>query len=218
MLLLLYIFLSFYIRGIDSNHNQVGIYLPISMLDDNNNKSTMSISTSKYNEIARAQDKEDIYALENWFWDYKNGIILESGALNGIEFSTSLMFEKVYKWRSIHIEASPDSFHQLKNNRPHSINIHAALCNQTKTLHFLNNKGNLAVSGIYEYLKESFIEMWHSEWYKNFKEGKVKVEDLPTIACVKLEALLKVLHIYHIDIWVLDVEGITIITITDYYY
>ena len=82
MLLLLYIFLSFYIRGIDSNHNQVGIYLPISMLDDNNNKSTMSISTSKYNEIARAQDKEDIYALENWYWNYQNGVILESGALN----------------------------------------------------------------------------------------------------------------------------------------
>jgi hypothetical protein len=187
------------------------------MLDDDNNynnKSSISLqSTLKYYEIARAQDKEDIYALENWYWNYQNGVILESGALNGIEFSTSLMFEKYLNWKTIHIEASPDSFHQLKNNRPNSINIHAALCNQTKTLHFLNNRGNLAVSGIYEYLKESFIEMWHAEFYKKFKEGKIRIEDLPTIACVKLEALLKVLNIYHIDIWVLDVEGIIIIII-----
>jgi FkbM family methyltransferase len=180
------------------------------MLDDNNttlSSSSSSSSTLKYNEIARAQDKEDIYAIENWYWNHRNGVILESGALNGIEFSTSLVFEKYLNWKTIHIEASPDSFHELKNNRPNSLNIHAALCNQTRTLHFLNNKGNLAVSGIYEYLKESFIEMWHAEWYKAYKEGKVKVDDLPTVSCVKLESLLKLLSIHHIDIWVLDLEG-----------
>jgi hypothetical protein len=142
-----------------NNSSRIGIFIPISMLDDNNNassSSSSSLSSLSYHTISRAQDKEDIYALENWYWDHHYGTILESGALNGIEFSTSLVFEKLLNWKAIHIEASPDSFHDLKNNRPNSLNIHAALCNQTRTLHFLNNKGNLAVSGIYEYLKVDY--------------------------------------------------------------
>ena len=49
--------------------------------------------------------------------------------------------------------------------------------------------------------------MWHADWYKLYKEGKVKVDDLPTVSCVKLQSLLKLISIHHIDIWVLDVEG-----------
>ena len=195
---------------VPTSSDRIGIFIPTSMLDDENTTTiTTTGSSLKYNEIARAQDKEDIYAIENWFWNQHNGVILESGALNGIEFSTSLVFEKYLNWKTIHIEASPDSFRALKNNRPNSLNIHAALCNQTRTLHFLNNKGNLAVSGIYEYmiLKKPFIEMWHAEWYKAYSEGRTKVEDLPTVSCVKLESLLKIISIHHIDIWVLDVEG-----------
>ncbi len=37
----------------------------------------------------------------------KNGVIMESGALNGVLFSNSLMFEQFANWTSINVEADP---------------------------------------------------------------------------------------------------------------
>ena len=68
-------------------------------------------------EISRAQDHEDVWAFENWFWGMERGVILESGALDGIEFSTSLFFEKHARWTSIHVEANFDQFARLRKNR-----------------------------------------------------------------------------------------------------
>jgi cephalosporin hydroxylase len=50
-----------------------------------------------------AQDQEDIWLYENWFWGVEKGVILESGALDGIKYSTTHMFEKFAQWTSIHI-------------------------------------------------------------------------------------------------------------------
>ena len=56
-----------------------------------------------YKELARAQDQEDIWLYENWFYGVERGIIMESGALNGIIFSTSFMFETFANWTAIHV-------------------------------------------------------------------------------------------------------------------
>ena len=56
-----------------------------------------------YKELARAQDQEDIWLYENWFYGIEEGIIMESGALNGIIFSTSYMFENFANWTAIHV-------------------------------------------------------------------------------------------------------------------
>lgn len=59
-----------------------------------------------YSELSQAQDQEDIWLYENWFYGMKNGVIMESGALNGILFSTSFMFEKYANWTAIHVGES----------------------------------------------------------------------------------------------------------------
>jgi hypothetical protein len=64
-----------------------------------------------YADIARAQDQEDVWLYENWFYGMKDGVIMESGALNGILFSTSFMFEKYANWTAIHVGKS--SFYLL---------------------------------------------------------------------------------------------------------
>lgn len=64
---------------------------------------TMSEDGKPYAEIARAQDQEDVWLYENWFYGMKDGVIMESGALNGLLFSTSYMFEKFANWTSIHV-------------------------------------------------------------------------------------------------------------------
>lgn len=64
---------------------------------------SLSSSEKPYLDIARAQDQEDVWIYENWFYGMKNGVIMESGALNGILFSTSFMFEHFANWSTIHV-------------------------------------------------------------------------------------------------------------------
>ena len=61
-----------------------------------------SIDTS-WKEMSHAQDQEDIWLFENWFFGMENGLILESGALNGILFSNSFLFENFANWTALHV-------------------------------------------------------------------------------------------------------------------
>jgi FkbM family methyltransferase len=157
---------------------------------------------TKYFQIGRAQDREDVWAYENWFYGMVNGTILESGALNGIQFSTSSMFEKFSSWLAIHVEADPKNYHELRQYRPNSINVHAALCKEPQLLHFTNTPNN-AINGFFEFMRPSFIESWHPQLHAHPE----LVNSLPSILCVPLPHLLSELGVHKIDLWVLDVEG-----------
>lgn len=56
-----------------------------------------------YKSLSRAQDQEDVWLYENWFYGMENGVIMESGALNGILFSNSYMFEQFANWTAVHV-------------------------------------------------------------------------------------------------------------------
>jgi hypothetical protein len=56
-----------------------------------------------WTEVSQAQDQEDIWLYENWFYGMAGGVIMESGALNGILFSNSFMFENFANWTAIHV-------------------------------------------------------------------------------------------------------------------
>jgi FkbM family methyltransferase len=156
----------------------------------------------KWTEFSYAQDGEDIWLYENWFYGMKNGIIMESGALDGLLFSTSYMFEYFAGWTAIHVEADPENYKNLKLNREHAINAHCALCSEPQLLHY-SSEGVVPVRGFVEFMSPSFIKKWH----KNFYNNRTKLEDLPTVQCVTVKALLRELHVDHIDIWILDTEG-----------
>lgn len=63
----------------------------------------LSTSERGYLDVTRAQDQEDVWLYENWFYGMKNGVIMESGALDGILYSNSLMFESYGNWTAIHV-------------------------------------------------------------------------------------------------------------------
>jgi hypothetical protein len=63
----------------------------------------IATETKEYVKIGRAQDQEDVWLYENWFFGVQNGIIVESGALDGLLFSNSYMFETFAKWTAIHV-------------------------------------------------------------------------------------------------------------------
>lgn len=60
----------------------------------------------------------------NFFNSKKNGFFLDIGAHNGVDISNSYYLEKYLGWNGICIEADPNIFNTLQNNRNcHCINI-----------------------------------------------------------------------------------------------
>jgi len=155
-----------------------------------------------YAYLAKAQDQEDIWLYENWFYGLKEGVIMESGALDGKLFSTSYMFEKFANWTALHVEADPENYSNLKRNRPAAINVNGALCSEPRLLHY-SSEGVIPVRGFVEFMSESFIKKWHGKIYNN----KTRIEDLPTVQCLPVRMLLKELNVKHVDLWILDTEG-----------
>lgn len=69
---------------------------PIAMKDAKN-------AEKPWLEYSLAQDQEDVWLYENWFYGMREGVIMESGALDGILFSTSSFFEEFAGWTAIHV-------------------------------------------------------------------------------------------------------------------
>ena len=62
-----------------------------------------SEAEKSWTEVSQGQDQEDVWLYENWFYGMERGVIMESGALNGILFSNSFMFEMFANWTAIHV-------------------------------------------------------------------------------------------------------------------
>jgi hypothetical protein len=59
--------------------------------------------TRSWMDYSFAQDQEDVWLYENWFYGMTKGTIMESGALNGILFSNSHFFETFANWTAVHV-------------------------------------------------------------------------------------------------------------------
>jgi hypothetical protein len=154
--------------------------------------------------FVRAQDQEDIWIYENWFYGMTGGLVIESGALDGELFSMSYLLENFANWTAIHVEADPENYFNLKLNRQRSVNVHGALCSEPRLLHY-SSSGVIPVRGFIEFMTPSFIKQWHGKVYNN----KTKIEDLPTVQCLPMKFLLRELNVKHVDLWVLDVSAFT---------
>lgn len=181
---------------------------------------------------ANAQFGEDLYLLENFFWGRADGIILESGALDGIRISTSFFFHSLFGWKSIHVDANPNNYRRLVANRHDALNIHLAICKAPRVVHWLaetepivdmahlkqaevgalppSERGaqkvqiGSGVGGIFEFMPQSLIR----DFYPLIAaKGAAAVNDLPAVMCRPLAPVLGMFGISHVNIWVLDVEG-----------
>jgi len=121
----------------------------------------------------------------------KNGVILESGAFDGYKLSSTYMLEKFAEWNSIHVEADPINYTQLAINRPDSINVHMALCDTPRTLHYVDTGITLAHS-IAEFMPEKFLRMHHPYLYRN----RTRIGNLREVPCFPVQYLLRYLKRY----------------------
>jgi FkbM family methyltransferase len=159
-------------------------------------------SNTDYFKYLHAQDSEDIWIYENYFYGMTHGVVMESGALDGDLFSNSFLFEKYLNWTTINVEADPMNYNNLRLNRQDAINVNGALCSEPRLLHY-SSYSVIPVRGFIEFMSESFIKQWHGPIYNK----KVAIEDLPTVQCVSAKVLMRTLNVKHIDLWILDVEG-----------
>lgn len=155
-----------------------------------------------WKDVSYSQYDEDMWLINHWFYGMKNGIVIESGALDGILYSNSNVFETYLNWTSILVEADPENYRFLRINRPNAITVNGALCSEPRLLHY-SSLGVIPVRGFVEFMTPSFMKQWHGKIFNN----KTKIDDLPTVQCMPMKRLLKQLSVTHVDLWILDVEG-----------
>lgn len=148
----------------------------------------------------KSQLNEDKKILQ-WLHSLCGGTYIEMGALDGVKFSNSYVFNKALGWKGVLIELLPKSFEKLVVNRPDEIaTIHAGVCDEPQTLHYFDTFGPLG--GIYEFTAPSYREkLWHD----------VRLDDpaMHEIQCDTLDSLLRknAPEVKYFDFFSLDVEG-----------
>lgn len=90
----------------------------------------MKLPTKSY-----AQAAQDVWALRcNHF--ATGGFYVDLGAYDGLESSNTAAMDFEYGWSGICVEANKQYYDRLVNNRPNSVNVHAAVCDHEGVLYF----------------------------------------------------------------------------------
>ena len=151
---------------------------------------------------SKSQDKEDQYVVRKYFKGLCGGTYLELGALDGVRFSNSHLFEFGFGWSGVLIEPNPTSFAKLQQNRPNNMLHNFAVCSSPRHVHFIES-GDGAVTGILEFMAPSFRAAWHGADVRELQKAA------KTIKCEPLRSILAndLGPARHIDFLSLDVEG-----------
>lgn len=147
---------------------------------------------------SHSQSGEDIAIFNRYFSKPLrcNGTFVELGALNGVRFSNTLLFEKMLGWNGVLIEGLPENAAKLMRNRPKTTNYAMAVCKAgSGFVEFAQNKVS-AVGGIIQEMNDKHVKRWFP--------GQVKTVQ---VACAPLGELLRKAGVQQIDFVSLDVEG-----------
>ena len=161
-------------------------------------------ASARVKRHSKSQDGEDRYLVDTYFKGLCGGTYLELGALDGVRFSNSHLFEFGFGWSGVLIEPNPKSFKALQTNRPKNRLHNVAVCDVSREVHFMRGDEG-AVTGIFEFMAPSF----RAEWFKG--SASARLEDVSDK--IRCEPLWRVLgkdglrEKKHIDFLSLDVEG-----------
>jgi hypothetical protein len=163
-----------------------------------------------------SQGKEEETVIGAFFKGKVQGVYVELGALDGLEFSNTMRLASCFGWSGLLIEASSDNFRALERNlirRPLNITkaVHGAACPASLDMspQFINiTKNGGPAAGNPSEMTESQLK----RWFHTSDPSGVLVESVP---CRPMEAHLSFLKSTsineytkkHIDFLSLDVEG-----------
>ena len=86
------------------------------------------------------QSNEDLFAEAHFFHNLHNGTFLELGALDGNLYSNTKFFEDQRGWRGVLVEPNREEFEKIPFYRPEAIAVHAAICAQSRNVHFVSRR------------------------------------------------------------------------------
>ena len=81
--------------------------------------------------LTRSWDSEPYIAVTRYFWGQSGGIILELGALDGLQFSASRDFLSL-GWHRILIEGAPEYWNRAITESSDATYIGSAICNEER--------------------------------------------------------------------------------------
>ncbi|NBR61345.1 FkbM family methyltransferase [bacterium] len=150
-----------------------------------------------------SQYKQDQFLEENVFKGYKNGVFVDVGAHDGLTINNTLYFEKNNNWTGINVEPIKKVYDSLVINRPTSININCAVCNNDGETDFLCNTGYTEmISGIKDTFDSRHLQRLHRE--NTFMRSTTEIIKVKT---KKLETIFDEHKITHVNYLSIDVEG-----------
>eukprot|EP00525_Craspedostauros_australis_P007055 CAMPEP_0198115202 /NCGR_PEP_ID=MMETSP1442-20131203/6376_1 /TAXON_ID= /ORGANISM="Craspedostauros australis, Strain CCMP3328" /LENGTH=314 /DNA_ID=CAMNT_0043772665 /DNA_START=137 /DNA_END=1081 /DNA_ORIENTATION=+ len=150
-------------------------------------------------QIFLSQSKEDELLL-GWFKNLCGGSYIEMGALDGLRYSNSYVFNKGLDWKGVLIEANPASYQKVLVNRPNELaRVHAGVCLDERDLHYIHSS-DPAVCGFLEFAAEGFKKRWWTP---------AMINNALIVRCRRLDKILSetVGTTFHFDFFSLDVEG-----------
>lgn len=150
-----------------------------------------------------SQYKQDEFLEQNIFKGYKNGFFMDIGAHDGVSLNNTLYFEKYNNWKGINVEPIKTVYDNLVINRPNSINLNCAVCNNDGTAEFICNTGYTEMlSG----LKTNF-DPRHFQRLERENNQMGSTTDVITVNTKKIETICDENNINHIHYLSVDVEG-----------
>lgn len=151
-----------------------------------------------------SQDNQDFVLESRLFKGYKNGFFMDIGAHDGVNINNTLYFEENNNWTGINVEPIKEVFEKLVVNRPKSININCAVCNNDGTADFLriSADGPEMLSRLQNNLDSRHIERIHKDI-----ETTQSSSHIVTVDTKKIETICDEHNVTHIHYLSIDVEG-----------
>lgn len=152
--------------------------------------------TITFMEKYYSQNGED-FLINQIFENKSDGVCIEIGCLDGIEFSNTYFFEKK-GWKGVCIEAHNDFIPMLRKNREHSIIVHCAVgeVDKENVTFYANKIGSLST------LDKNEEGRWKKDYNEHFHGFEEQVVNMRTLTSIFNELKLNT-----IDFVSLDIEG-----------
>jgi len=163
-------------------------------------------------------DGEYVDAIEHYFYNQKNGVVLECGALDGKHLSMSRPLHESFDrrpghylgWHRILVEGAPRWKDLLPKNSPDAYSFNTAICGSPQWLHYIDEEvgGSASVGGIVEFMNHDFLKTFHPQLL-NLTRDELDMQPAVTRQlCFPMSDVISVVRISHINLFILDVEGI----------
>jgi len=152
--------------------------------------------------ISKAPLKDDMYLYSRYLRGLTGGLVVEIGSGDGFTSSYSFFFQHYANFTSLHVEGDESTYARLKMVRPHSVNVHAVVCDERKRVHW-GKAQKRRMRGILELMPLHFLKTH----YPTISTNPAGLQQEDAVMCKPLSEVFKAVDLRHAHLLVLDVNG-----------